>query len=83
MKKIVAGLGFIFTGAIFYISAFIVGALNVSQTSEWKTSLGRFWGTISNYDLMLPIWVGIILIAIGLLFLLWGVFESVKSSSRN
>jgi len=83
MKKIVAGLGFIFTGAIFYISAFIVGALKVSQTSGWKTSLGKFWGTILNYDLMLPLWVGIILIAIGLLFLLWGVFENVKSSSRN
>lgn len=83
MRKIVAGLGFIFTGAIFYVSAFIVGALNVSQTSGWKTSLGKFWGTISNYDLMLPIWVGLILIAMGLLLLLWGALYSDNSSNKN
>ena len=83
MKKIVAGLGFIFTGAIFYVSAFLVGALNVSQTSGWITSLGRFWGTISNYDLMLLIWVGLIIIAIGLVLLLWGAFASEKSSNKN
>lgn len=82
MKKVIAGLGFIFSGGIFYISAFIVGALNVSNTSLYETSLGRFWGTISNYDIMLPIWVGIILILIGLLFIIWGVFER-ESISRK
>lgn len=82
MKKLIAGLGFIFSGGIFYISAFIVGALNVSNTSQWQTSLGRFWGTISNYDIMLPIWVGIILILTGLFFIIWGVFEHEGNSRK-
>jgi hypothetical protein len=75
VKKIIAGLGMILCGSIFYLSAFIVGAVNVSDTSSWPTALGRFWGTIYDYDLMLPIRAGVIIMVLGTALLLWGAFE--------
>ena len=75
MKKIVTGLSLILSGGLFYFNAFIVGALNVSNTTGWDASMGRFWSTISEYRLLLPIWFGIILIISGILFLFWEVFE--------
>lgn len=74
MRKIVTGLSLIFCGVLFYFSAFLVGVLNVSNTTQVTPSIGRFWSTISNYKLMFSIQAGIILIILGILFLFWETF---------
>ena len=39
MKKILSGIGFLFTGAFLYATACIAGALNYPNTTEWE--IGR------------------------------------------
>ncbi len=75
MKKIVAGIGFEITGTLMLICSSLLASLNIDNTTEWATKLGRYWQTVFNMGL-LPIFViGFILLLTGIVFSLWGVFS--------
>ena len=75
MKKIVAGIGFEITGMLMVICSTLVTSMNIQNTTEWSTKLGRYWQTALNMG-MLPIFVvGFVLLLSGIAFSLWGVFS--------
>ena len=75
MKKIVAGVGFEITGMLILLCSSIITSMNIQNTSEWSTKLGRYWQTAVNVG-MLPVFViGLILLLTGIIFSIWGVFS--------
>lgn len=75
MKKIVAGVGFEITGMLMLLCSSIITSMNIQNTSEWATKLGRYWQTAVNVG-MLPVFViGLILLLTGIIFSIWGVFS--------
>ena len=75
MKKIIAGIGFEITGMLMVLCFALVTSMNMQNTTEWNTVLGKYWQTAINMG-MLPICIiGIILLTAGIAFSLWGVFS--------
>ena len=75
MKKVIAGLGFLLSGTLLYLVACLVGSYNLQYTTEWRTSIGRFWQSVINSGMMPAVVIGIIFISVGVIFAIWGVFE--------
>lgn len=75
MKKIIAGIGFELTGTLMLLCAFFVASIGMENTTEWYTELGVYWQTVLNMGLFPVMIAGIILLAAGITFSLWGVFS--------
>ena len=75
MKKIIAGTGFELTGTLMLLCTSLSASMNVENTTEWNTELGRYWQTVSDMGLFPVLIIGIILLATGITFSLWGVFS--------
>lgn len=75
MKKIVAGIGFEITGTSMLICSSLLACLNIDNTTEWVTKLGRYWQTVINMGLLPIFIIGFILLFAGIGFSLWGVFS--------
>lgn len=75
MKKIIAGTGFEITGVLMLMFSFLITSMNIENTNEWDTRLGRFWQTVFDFDLFPMMIAGIVLLVTGVAFSLWGVFQ--------
>ncbi len=75
MKKIIAGIGFELTGTLMLLCTSLSASMNVENTTEWNTEWGRYWQTVSDMGLFPVLIIGIILLATGITFSLWGVFS--------
>ena len=75
MKKIIAGLGFLFSGTAMYTAVCIAVCANLQYTTEWRTSVGRYWQTVINCGLTPAMIIGLILLIVGAALAFWGVFE--------
>ena len=75
MKKIVAGIGFEMTGVLIVIYSTLLASMNVENTTQWATSLGRYWQTVLNLGLLPVFIIGLVLLFSGIIFSLWGVFS--------
>lgn len=75
MKKIIAGIGFEFTGVLMLCCSSLIASLGVENTTEWHTELGRYWQTVSNMGLFPVLIIGAVLLITGVIFSLWGVFS--------
>ena len=75
MKKIIAGTGFELTGILMVLCTSLMASMNMENTTEWNTELGRYWQTVSDMSLFPVLITGIILLVTGIAFSLWGVFS--------
>ena len=75
MKKIIAGIGFELTGTLILLFYSFIANISMENTTEWDTELGRYWQTVLNMGLVPVMILGIILLAMGIMFSLWGVFS--------
>ena len=74
MKKIIAGIGFEITGVLMVLFSALIASMNLENTTEWYTHLGRYWQTVYNLGLI-PIQItGCVLLIAGIAFSLWGAF---------
>ena len=76
MKKIIAGTGFELTGTLMVLCTSLMASMNMENTTEWNTELGRYWQTVSDMSLFPVLITGIILLVTGIAFSLWGVFSN-------
>lgn len=53
----------------------LIASINLENTTEWDTPLGRYWQTVSNLGLFPVIMTGAVLLITGIVFSLWGVFS--------
>ena len=75
MKKIISGTGFELTGTLMVLCTSLIASMNMENTTEWNTELGRYWQTVSDMSLFPVLITGIILLVTGIAFSLWGVFS--------
>ena len=75
MKKIIAGTGFELTGTLMVLCTSLMASMNMENTTEWNTKMGRYWQTVSDMSLFPVLITGIILLVTGIAFSLWGVFS--------
>ena len=75
MKKIIEGTGFELTGTLMVLCTSLMASMNMENTTEWNTKLGRYWQTVSDMSLFPVLITGIILLVTGIAFSLWGVFS--------
>ena len=75
MKKIIVGTGFELTGTLMVLCTSLMASMNMENTTEWNTKLGRYWQTVSDMSLFPVLITGIILLVTGIAFSLWGVFS--------
>ncbi|SNS67486.1 hypothetical protein SAMN05446037_101672 [Anaerovirgula multivorans] len=75
MKKVIAGLNFLFCGTIIYITTLIIISANFNNITEWSNSLGAYWQTVVNLRLIFPYIISIVLLLSGIVFTIWGVFS--------
>jgi len=75
MKKVVAGIGFEITGVLMVIYSTLLASMNIENTTQWNTHLGRYWQTVFNMGLFPIVIIGFILLLAGIAFSLWGVFS--------
>lgn len=75
MKKIVAGIGFEITGVLMVLCSTLLGSMNMKNTTQWATALGRYWQTVFDLGLFPVFIIGFILLLAGIGFSLWGVFS--------
>lgn len=75
MKKIIAGIGFEFTGVLMLLFSSLIAGLSLENTTEWNTQLGRYWQTVFNLGLFPVMTIGAVLLITGIVFSLWGVFS--------
>lgn len=75
MKKIIAGTEFELTGTLMVLCTSLMASMNMENTTEWNTELGRYWQTVSDMSLFPVLITGIILLVAGIAFSLWGVFS--------
>ena len=75
MKKIITGTGFELTGTLMVLCTSLMASMNMENTTEWNTKLGRYWQTVSDMSLFPVLITGIILLVTGIAFSLWGVFS--------
>ena len=68
MKKIL-------TGTLMVLCTSLMASMNMENTTEWNTKLGRYWQTVSDMSLFPVLITGIILLVTGIAFSLWGVFS--------
>ena len=68
MKKIIAGTGFELTRTLMVLCTSLMASMNMENTTEWNTELGRYWQTVSDMSLF-PVLIT------GIAFSLWGVFS--------
>ena len=76
MKKIIAGTGFELTRTLMVLCTSLMASMNMENTTEWNTELGRYWQTVSDMSLFPVLITGIILLVTGIAFSLWGVFSN-------
>ncbi len=75
MKKIVAGIGFEITGVLMVLFSAFIASASLEKTTEWVTSIGRYWQTVINLGLLPVMVFGAMLLAVGIAFSFWGVFS--------
>lgn len=75
MKKIVAGIGFEITGVLMVLCSTLLASMNMENTTQWATDLGRYWQTVFDLGLFPVFIIGFILLLAGIAFSLWGVFS--------
>lgn len=75
MKKIVAGIGFQITGMLMVLCSALITSMNIQNTTEWATKLGRYWQTAVNMGLLPVFIIGSILLLTEISFSFWGVFS--------
>ena len=75
MKKIVAGIGFEITGVLMVLCSTLLASMNMENTTQWATSLGRYWQTVFDLGLFPVLIIGFLLLFAGIAFSLWGVFS--------
>ncbi len=75
MKKVIAGVGFLLSGTLLYLfSSYTTGA-GMEYTTEWITSIGRYWQTAINLGLIPLFVLGALFGLGGAVLALWGVFS--------
>ncbi len=75
MKKVIAGIGFMLVGTIMYLSASLITSFNMQYTTEWITSIGKYWQTMLDMGMMPVVVIGVLLLISGILLTLQGVFS--------
>lgn len=75
MKKIVSGIGFEITGVVLVIYSTLLASMNMENTTQWATGLGRYWQTVLDHGLLPVFVIGLVLLLSGIVFTLWGVFS--------
>lgn len=79
MKKIIAGIGFEITGVLMMLFPALIAGISLENTTEWSSSVGRYWQTVLNLGLLPVMIIGAVLLVAGVLFSLWGVFSKADS----
>lgn len=75
MKKLIAGICFIFSGIILFGITYIPSSKYMINLGQWGTPPGKFMTSVIETGGLLPFITGILLFLIGLIFLLCGTFE--------
>lgn len=74
MKKVISGSCCIISGTLLQIAFIIVTWLSINDVQSYK-EIGKFWQAAINYRLLPFLILSYFLIALGLIFVIWGIFE--------
>ena len=80
MKKVISGCTCIISGTLLQIAFLIVTCLSTSDAVIYFDKKGKFWRAATNNHLLPFLVVSCFLLALGLIFVIWGIFDK---STKN
>lgn len=83
MKKIISGISFMFFGLVMYLYVHNQALNYLPQVSEWPTKKGKWWVALNETNGLSPTYFGIAFCVIGVIFILWGIFEDEIKNNLN
>jgi len=75
LKKIITGAVILLTGAILFLSVFIVGGNLAPTLTEWYTNSGKLWTAISEAKLYPVFAISIVAMIAGIVILIREYFD--------
>lgn len=79
MKKLLAGIGFMITGALLVLAASVASSVLVASLDGWSTELGMFGTAMTESGLIAAQVFGIIFIIVGVIMALFGALKKTDS----
>ena len=80
MKKVISGCFCIISGTLLQIAFLIVTWLSIRDVETYLKRNGKFWQAAMDYHLLPFLIVSCFLLALGLIFVIWGIFDK---STKN
>ncbi len=75
MKKVISGTCCIISATLLNISFLLVTFLCIDETEPYYKSYGRFWQSAIDNHFMSLLIVSCFLLVLGLVFIVWGIFD--------
>jgi len=70
MKRLIAGASVLLSGAILALAAIVAAAVGIDIRFEWRTSLGRFWSSMVDLNLMPVFVIAVIMMLAGIVLMI-------------